>query len=163
FACTTAVAACSDDGKTNGMCGATGSDWKAPTNWIRADVTAARAAGAKHVFAIGHKPAYSAPAGSLDGLAKYPAARDLFWSALLAARDGRAHDDAKRGAGDRLLEDSPRDALGERLRLGRHERAGHEDHPRRLLRRQHANAIVELDAAHLGHHQVAEHRVVALV
>ncbi|MEP7217495.1 MAG: metallophosphoesterase [Bacteroidota bacterium] len=57
-----------------------GKDWRVPTKWIATDVAAAHGAGVKHIFAIGHKPAY--PWDGADGLAKYPTDRDNFWSAL---------------------------------------------------------------------------------
>ena len=68
----------------------TGKDWTVPVNWVNADVTAARAAGAKHILAIGHKPAYGwsgAPTDSLLGkgnapVAYYQGLRDQFWGTL---------------------------------------------------------------------------------
>jgi len=62
-----------------------GRDWRVPANWIGQDVTAARAAGAKHIFVIGHKPAYpyNYATGGNDGLNQLGTAnRDQFWSAL---------------------------------------------------------------------------------
>lgn len=55
-----------------------------PVKWIAADVAAARAAGAKHLFAIGHKPAYPSPLVPTDGFSD-TATRDAFWSALEGA------------------------------------------------------------------------------
>ncbi len=52
-----------------------------PVKWIHADLAAARAAGAKHIFALGHKPAYPAPAAPTDGFTD-ATTRDAFWSAL---------------------------------------------------------------------------------
>ena len=67
-----------------------GRDWTVPTQWVTGDVAAARAAGAKHIVAISHKPAYGwsgAPADSLLGKGAQPATlylglRDQLWSAL---------------------------------------------------------------------------------
>jgi hypothetical protein len=59
-----------------------GADWHVPTKWIATDAAAARAAGAKHLFAIAHKPAYGYPTVATDGLSVDVTARDAFWSAL---------------------------------------------------------------------------------
>jgi hypothetical protein len=67
-----------------------GADWTVPVNWISADVSAARSAGAKHIFAIGHKPAYGWPGAPTDSLLGkgnmpvdyYRGLRDQFWSVL---------------------------------------------------------------------------------
>ena len=61
-----------------------GRDWRVPSNWINADLSAARTSGAKHIFAIGHKPAYpfNYQTGGNDGLNQYPSNRDQFWAAL---------------------------------------------------------------------------------
>ncbi len=59
-----------------------GKDWQVPTQWTASDLAAAHAAGAKHVFAIGHKPAYPSPLSSEGGLSMFPAARDAFWTAM---------------------------------------------------------------------------------
>lgn len=61
-----------------------GRDFRPASNWIASDVAAAKTAGAKHIFAIGHKPgyAYNYATGGVDGLNKFPANRDIFWSAL---------------------------------------------------------------------------------
>lgn len=67
-------------------------DWTVPTKWVGADLAAARAAGAKHIIAISHKPAYGwsgAPTDSLLGKGAAPATfylglRDELWSALEA-------------------------------------------------------------------------------
>jgi hypothetical protein len=69
-----------------------GRDWTVPVSWVSADVSAARMAGAKHILAIGHKPAYGwsgAPTDSLLGKGTTPTSfylglRDQFWSALEA-------------------------------------------------------------------------------
>jgi len=61
-----------------------GNDWHVPTQWVAADIQKAHAAGAKHIFAIGHKPAYPYPTVPTDGLAKFPASRDSLWNALIA-------------------------------------------------------------------------------
>lgn len=61
----------------------TGADWSVPVRWVAQDVAAAKTAGQKHIFAIGHKPAYPAPNVPTDGLNKFfPAKRDALWSAL---------------------------------------------------------------------------------
>ena len=62
-----------------------GKDWQIPTQWAASDLAAARAAGAKHVFAIGHKPAYPSPLSGEGGLSMFPAARDAFWTAMEAS------------------------------------------------------------------------------
>lgn len=59
-----------------------GRDWHVPTHWVASDVASAQAAGAKHIFAIGHKPAYPYPTVPTDGLSKFQASRDAFWTAL---------------------------------------------------------------------------------
>ena len=63
-----------------------GYDWRVPAKWVAADVAAARTAGAKHVFAIGHKPAYAYPTTPTDGLSLYVPERDAFWNALLSGQ-----------------------------------------------------------------------------
>ena len=55
-----------------------------PVKWVASDVGAARAGGAKHIFAIGHKPAWPAPSNPTDGFTDAPV-RDAFWSALEGA------------------------------------------------------------------------------
>ncbi len=59
-----------------------GKDWHVPTFWVDGDIAAARARGQKHVFVIGHKPAYPYPTVPTDGLVMDPPARDAFWSVL---------------------------------------------------------------------------------
>ena len=60
-----------------------GRDWKVPTNWIDADITAAKANGARHTFVFGHKPAYACSLKPTDGLVfKNKALRDVFWNTL---------------------------------------------------------------------------------
>lgn len=59
-----------------------GKDWQVPTAWVATDLASARAAGAKHIFAIGHKPAYASPVVPDDGLIQVPAERDALWNAL---------------------------------------------------------------------------------
>jgi hypothetical protein len=59
-----------------------GKDYHVPTAWVASDLAAARARGVKHVFAIGHKPAYPYPTVVTDGLSMDPPARDAFWTAL---------------------------------------------------------------------------------
>ena len=54
-----------------------------PGNWIASDITSAHANPAvKHIFAIGHKPAYSYDGSAGNGLGAVQANRDLLWSAL---------------------------------------------------------------------------------
>ncbi|MEE3718488.1 metallophosphoesterase [Tumidithrix elongata RA019] len=68
-----------------------GRDWSVPKSWVAKDLAKARAKDAKHIFAIGHKPAhayptnlYSPPEEKEDGLGKlYPADRDEFWASLV--------------------------------------------------------------------------------
>jgi hypothetical protein len=70
-------------------------DSRIPTRWVAADLARARAAKAAHIFAIGHKPAYSYPTMPGSGLGKFPEARDAFWSAMAdngAAAMFAAHD-----------------------------------------------------------------------
>jgi len=59
-----------------------GADWHVPTIWIAGDLAAARARGMKHIFAIGHKPAYPYPTVPTDGLVMDPAARNAYWDVL---------------------------------------------------------------------------------
>jgi hypothetical protein len=64
-----------------------GRDWRPPAHWIADDVTAAHAnPSIKHIFAIGHKPAYAwdynIPDGKNDGLDTFHLNRDIFWNAL---------------------------------------------------------------------------------
>lgn len=59
-----------------------GKDWHAPTQWLSSDLTAARTKGAKHIFVIAHKPAYSYPTVPTDGLAFDVPARDAYWAVL---------------------------------------------------------------------------------
>ncbi len=61
-----------------------GADGTVPAKWIASDITAARGAGAKHVFAMSHKPAYPSPLSN-DGIA-VPAVRDAFWAAMEAGQ-----------------------------------------------------------------------------
>ncbi len=60
-----------------------GRDAIASYKWLANDIKSARLNGARHVFAIGHKPAYSGrfKAGP-DGLDVNPAQRDSFWNTL---------------------------------------------------------------------------------
>jgi hypothetical protein len=68
-----------------------GRDWSVPKNWVAKDLDRAKSRFAKHIFAIGHKPAYAYPKGLYsppeekeDGLGKlYPADRDEFWASLV--------------------------------------------------------------------------------
>ena len=66
-----------------------GRDWTVPTNWIASDLAHARQRHARHIFAIGHKPAWAYPGNPTDGLGhgvttavNYDALRDDFWSSL---------------------------------------------------------------------------------
>ncbi len=61
-----------------------GADWHVPTKWVTTDLAAARTRGVKHIFAIGHKPAYPYPTVPTDGLVEDPPARDAFWSVLVS-------------------------------------------------------------------------------
>lgn len=61
-----------------------GKDWHAPTEWLKTDLSKARTNGAKHIFVIGHKPAYSYPTVPTDGLANDVPARDAYWAVLNA-------------------------------------------------------------------------------
>ncbi len=61
-----------------------GKDNQVPYKWLAGDIQAARAANARHIFAFGHKPAYSSPltpAGGLDAAATLPQ-RDSLWKYL---------------------------------------------------------------------------------
>jgi len=57
-------------------------DWRVPVRWIEQDLRRASEGGARHIFAIGHKPAFPWPGSPMDGLAMYPSERDDFWSSL---------------------------------------------------------------------------------
>jgi hypothetical protein len=59
-----------------------------PVNWIAADVAAARSNPAvRHIFLLGHKPAYPSPLDDeKDCLNRYPAMRNQLWSALEGSR-----------------------------------------------------------------------------
>ena len=60
-----------DDGDTHFVMVNTdpvGADGSVPLTWLTSDITAARKAGAKHVFVLGHKPAYPAPPNPGDSL-----------------------------------------------------------------------------------------------
>ena len=61
-----------------------GKDWHVPTSWVTSDLAAARTRGQKHIFAIGHKPAYPYPTVPTDGLVFDQASRDAFWTSLQA-------------------------------------------------------------------------------
>ncbi|MEP7001146.1 MAG: metallophosphoesterase, partial [bacterium] len=61
-----------------------GADWHVPTKWVTTDLAAARTRSVKHIFAIGHKPAYSYPTVATDGLAFDIPARDAYWNVLVA-------------------------------------------------------------------------------
>jgi hypothetical protein len=61
-----------------------GQDWHVPKAWVASDLAAARARGAKHIFAIAHKPAYPYPTVPTDGLVMDQTARDAFWGSLVS-------------------------------------------------------------------------------
>ncbi len=71
-----------------------GKDWSVPLNWINQDLDEATKNQVEHIFAIGHKPAYTyplnlyRPAEKLeDGLGRlYPQERDQFWDLLVKSR-----------------------------------------------------------------------------
>jgi hypothetical protein len=68
-----------------------GHDSHAPTQWLSADLSAAKTRGAKHMFVFGHKPAFTyyygkAPTAPLptgpSGLDADVSARDAFWQVI---------------------------------------------------------------------------------
>jgi hypothetical protein len=68
---------------------AVGRDSYAPTNWLAADLSAARGRGAKSFFVFGHKPAYfysyfgsAAPDGTSSLQVKDPNAAKAFWDVI---------------------------------------------------------------------------------
>jgi hypothetical protein len=69
-----------------------GRDWSVPKSWIAQDLAKSKSRFAKHIFAIGHKPAHAYPINLYnpaetkeDGLGRlYPADRDEFWASLVA-------------------------------------------------------------------------------
>lgn len=69
----------------------TGRGWSVPTKWIASDVYQARQRGARHIFAIAHKPAYGYPPSQYnppnalgDDLGRVlPGLRDEFWHSLV--------------------------------------------------------------------------------
>lgn len=66
-----------------------GFDSSAPVQWLRADLAAAKARGARHFFVFGHKMAYvyeftAGVAEREDGLNLRPAVRDAFWDVIEA-------------------------------------------------------------------------------
>ena len=65
-----------------------GDDWHVPVYWVAEDIAAARARGQKHVFAIGHKPAYPYPTVPTDGLVFDPVSRNAFWNILQSNQVG---------------------------------------------------------------------------
>jgi hypothetical protein len=68
-----------------------GRDFSVPNAWVAKDLETAKSRFAKHIFAIGHKPAqaypknlYNPAADKEDGLGKlYPKERDDFWASLV--------------------------------------------------------------------------------
>ena len=64
---------------------AVGADSTAPTQWLAADLSAAKARGAKRMFVFGHKPAFTyayASTVTAAGLDVNPSARDAFWAVM---------------------------------------------------------------------------------
>jgi hypothetical protein len=62
-----------------------GADSTAPTQWLAADLSAAKARGAKKMFVFGHKPAFTYQYASTvtpAGLDVNVSARDAFWSVI---------------------------------------------------------------------------------
>lgn len=67
-----------------------GKDARAPTNWLAADLAAAKGRGAKKLFVFGHKPAYTyaylknstTSAAGLEAAPGTVAERDAFWSVI---------------------------------------------------------------------------------
>jgi hypothetical protein len=67
-----------------------GAETSAPTQWLAADLQAARSRNVQKIFVFGHKPAYTysfltagGPAGSgLDATATTTAKRDAFWTVI---------------------------------------------------------------------------------
>ncbi|MDB5274540.1 MAG: hypothetical protein JWO58_2907 [Chitinophagaceae bacterium] len=59
-----------------------GRDGTVATHWVKQDVTTARANGARHIFAFGHKPAYASVIKQTDGLIVRKDLRDSFWTTL---------------------------------------------------------------------------------
>ena len=66
-----------------------GKDNIAPAAWFAKDFSEAKARGAKHFFAFGHKPAYTyyygkgdKPAPGIAGLDKFPENRDGMWNVI---------------------------------------------------------------------------------
>jgi hypothetical protein len=64
-----------------------GFDASAPVNWLKGDLAAARARGARHFFVFGHKMAYTyhpegSKKGKPDGFDFRPDVRDAFWDAI---------------------------------------------------------------------------------
>ncbi|HRH48761.1 MAG TPA: SdiA-regulated domain-containing protein [Panacibacter sp.] len=59
-----------------------GADGTVPYKWIGSDIQNARANNARHIFAFGHKPAYSSPFAPLGGLDAKAPQRDSLWKYL---------------------------------------------------------------------------------
>ncbi len=60
-----------------------GQDSRIPYHWINKDIQKAHENGARHIFAMGHKPAYTTHFKTgLEGLDAYKANRDSFWSCM---------------------------------------------------------------------------------
>lgn len=59
-----------------------GQDGRVPYKWVANDIKNARVNGARHIFTIGHKPAYASPLKPLDGLESFIPQRDSLWKHL---------------------------------------------------------------------------------
>jgi hypothetical protein len=59
-----------------------GRDSRVAYRWIDNDIKIAKANGARHIFAFGHKPAYATVLKPTDGLVAYKWVRDQFWNTL---------------------------------------------------------------------------------
>jgi hypothetical protein len=59
-----------------------GWDWRVPVRWVQRDLEQASAREARHIFALGHKPAYPWQGAPTDGLSRYPEVRDDFWASM---------------------------------------------------------------------------------
>jgi len=60
-----------------------GQDSHPPGNWLANDITTAHAnSSIKHIFAFGHKPAYSYNGSTSNSLGAYPSNLSLFWNAM---------------------------------------------------------------------------------
>ncbi|MEI6881768.1 MAG: metallophosphoesterase, partial [Bacteroidota bacterium] len=58
-----------------------GRDGRASYKWIGSDIASARARGVRHIFGLGHKPAFTGHFKSTpDGLENFPIQRDSLWN-----------------------------------------------------------------------------------